>query len=98
MPRLDRLILERAANILRDRGTSSRVKISMSSDFLDEAGYEILCDTRIARKRGTVNDEGLNEGERYSISSSEGKAMIASGYGIADKSFREGSRMEFKGE
>lgn len=34
-------------------------------------------DTRMARKRGTVRDEGSKEGERYSISSSEGEAMTS---------------------
>jgi hypothetical protein len=38
MPRLVRFVLERAASILRDRGTSSRSKMSMSWDFLAEAG------------------------------------------------------------
>ena len=39
MPRLDRLILERAASIFRERGRSCWVKISMRSDFLAEEGY-----------------------------------------------------------
>ena len=47
----------------------------------------MLWDTRIARNRGTVSDEGLNEGERYSTSSSEGKAMTASRSGITVESF-----------
>lgn len=38
MPRLVRFILERAANILRERGSRSRAKMSMSWDFFAEAG------------------------------------------------------------
>ena len=38
MPLLVRLILERAANILRDLGTSWSVKMSIKSDFFAEAG------------------------------------------------------------
>jgi hypothetical protein len=39
-------------------------------------------DTRIARRRGTVSDVGSKEGERYSISLSEGEAMV--GFKICD--------------
>ena len=79
MPLLVLLTRSRAARILRERGTSSRVKMSMSCGFLAEAGKEMLCSTKIERSLGTVSDAGSNDGDRYSMSTrSEFEAIMPS--------------------
>lgn len=79
MPLLVLLTRSRAASILRERGTSSRVKMSMSWGFLAEAGKEMLCSTKIERSLGTVSDAGSNDGDRYSMSTrSMSEAIVPS--------------------